>query len=65
MEDKPRLFFRTDQETKRKFQIYALQQGTTVQEVLENYVKTLLELDISPSEAITAIRQAKEKPGES
>lgn len=65
MEDKPRLFFRTDQETKRKFQIYALQQDTTVQEVLENYVKTLLELDISPSAAIDAIRErAQKKPGE-
>jgi hypothetical protein len=65
MEDKPRLYFRTDPETKTNFQMYALKKGTTVQEVLESYVQTLLDLDISPSEAIAAIRErAQKKPGE-
>jgi hypothetical protein len=66
MEDqRPRLYFRTEPETKKKIQMYALAHDTSVQQILESYVNILLELDIGPEEALAAIRQAKEKPGES
>jgi hypothetical protein len=55
---------RTTPEVKKSLTIYAAQHDTSIQAILETYVQTLLELEVSPEKAIKAIREYAKKPGD-
>lgn len=55
---------RVSKEEKKKVLQYVVNHDTTLQEFIKDVVMTIVDLNLPPSEALDAIRQAKEKPRE-
>jgi hypothetical protein len=54
---------RVSPEEKKSVMRYVVDHDTSIQALIKDVVMTIVELDLPPKEALSAIRQAKEKPG--
>jgi hypothetical protein len=54
---------RISPDLRKQLNMYALRHDTSVKSIIENFVQTLVELDIPPDIALTVIREHAEKSG--
>jgi DNA-directed RNA polymerase subunit L len=65
MEEKKVIYVRVNKETHKRFAKYAIEHESNMNTIIEDIIQVVLDCNISPSEAIAAIRErAQKKPGE-